>query len=97
MRRTEYLKTILKDYQIRELENAISNGVPILVAGKEIATGKSTLCDYLRSKGVNAREVWEIEEGSYKNEDNSNNSLYCLIVLNKPLQVEKRGLLADIK
>lgn len=80
-----FLEKYLPKEQIIQLATNLLTGIPILITGKRTATGKSTVCDYLRKIGADVREDWELEEGSYKNECNNENMVYFNIALNKEL------------
>lgn len=55
--------------------------IRVHITGKQGPTGKTTLCNELKSFGVNAFESHELE---YKNLSNIN-AAYIEIALNKPL------------
>lgn len=82
MYKNEALK-VLDDIQKEHLRIAIENNITILISGKHKPTGKSTLCEFLRSKGVNVIEEWELEEAKKFQIDNNINTTYFLIYLNK--------------
>lgn len=78
---------VLNEEQKRYLKMAIDNKIPIIIAGKHKPTGKSTLCDYLKAKGINAIEKWELEENNEIQIDENINTMYLLIKLNKEINV----------
>lgn len=78
---------VLNEEQKRYLKMAIDNKIPIIIAGKHKPTGKSTLCDYLKAKGINAIEKWELEENNEIQIDENGNTMYLLINLNKEINV----------
>lgn len=78
---------VLNEEQKRYLKMAIDNKIPIIIAGKHKPTGKSTLCDYLKTKGINAIEEWEIEENNEIQIDKNSNTMYLLINLNREINV----------
>lgn len=80
------LKQFLTDSQCRLIQMAIEAQIPILVTGdRSKATGKTTLCDWLRALGAAAYEDWELEEGRIQpDDDNGRNTVYVTIRLNKP-------------
>lgn len=66
---------------------AIRTKVPVIIDGdRSKPTGKSALCDYLKSLGADACEAWELEEG-LKKPDNGGmkNQVSVVIRLNRGL------------
>lgn len=61
---------------------AKTHGLAVVIDGLHGPTGKSTLCENLKSMGVNAVEQWEFEEGG-KSLDESKNHLCLLVKLNE--------------
>lgn len=64
---------------------AIRTKVPVIIDGdRSKPTGKSVLCDYLKSLGADACEAWELEEGSKKpDNDAAGNHVSVVIRLNR--------------
>ena len=59
-------KIILPDYltkkQKSDIKRAIKDNTPIIVKGKQGATGKTTLVNLLKEQGIVAFELWECQE-----------------------------------
>lgn len=68
---------------------AINLGLLIVIDGDRTkATGKSTLCDYLRGKGAAAYEAWELEEGNIRPDSDANCNSVCITIrLNEELPI----------
>lgn len=66
---------------------AVDARIPIIIDGDRTKpTGKTTLCDYLKSVGATVVEAWEVEEGMAQPNDNTdNNSVSVTIRLGKAL------------
>ena len=81
------LEQLLPARQRRLVVLAVEAGIPIIVAGDRTkATGKTTLCDWLREQGATAYEEWEVEEGIVQPDDDSGrNSVSITVRLNKPI------------
>ncbi len=81
------LETFLGLEQAALVQAAVDLKIMIIVDGdRSRATGKSTLCSYLKSKGAVACEAWELEEGSIQPNDNANsNTVSVNIRLDKAL------------
>lgn len=78
----------LTDTQNDLISYALNHGTPILIDGDRAQpTGKSWLCQHLKSLGANVRECWELEEGN-KALTETLNQAYILICLNKALPQE---------
>jgi len=56
----EYLKSILPNEELKELNSAIKKGKLIIVTGEQGSTGKSTLTEILRKKGIDAIEGYQV-------------------------------------
>ena len=69
------------------VREAIKAKTPIIVTGDRTKpTGKSTLCEWLRSSGAVAYEEWELEEGSVQPDSvKDQNSAVVVIRLNRPM------------
>ena len=79
---------VLTAEQLQMLKTAVEAGIPILVTGnRSYPTGKSTLCEFLKSAGVDVREEWELENESIQ--DSGENEVYFTIVLNRKLDLKK--------
>ena len=57
---------ILPDYltkkQKSDIKRAIKNNIPIIISGKQGATGKTTLMNLLKKQGIVTYELWECQE-----------------------------------
>ncbi len=62
MKYEKFLKSILTNQQIEDLNKALKTNKVILISGTEGPTGKSTLKDILVKKGYKAIEKYEIHE-----------------------------------
>lgn len=62
MRYEEFLKSVLTNKQIKELNSAVKQGKAIVIKGTAGATGKTTLRNVLIKKGYKAYEEYEILE-----------------------------------
>lgn len=69
-----------KEDQVKKIESAVKSGLPVLISGRQGATGKTSLANYLRSCGITAFEQWELCVQKKKNDENS---AYVLIVLDE--------------
>ena len=69
------------------VREAIKANTPIIVTGDRTKpTGKSTLCEWLRSSGAIAYEEWELEEGGIQPDNvKGQNSAIVVIRLNRPM------------
>lgn len=69
------------------VESLANRGIRIIIDGdRSKPTGKSTLCDYLKTFGADVYEAWELEEGEKKLDHALNcNSVEVRIQMNKPL------------
>ena len=87
----KYAHVLLSSLNAKQQEAvfaAISAGIPVIVDGdRSRPTGKSTLCDYLKSLGADACEAWGLEEGSKKKPDSDakENTVTVVIRLNRDL------------
>lgn len=57
----QYLQSVLSNYDIERLKDAIELGQTIIIAGPQGPTGKTTLVKYLRERGVNVLEEHEVQ------------------------------------
>lgn len=84
----EILKQILKERDMSSISEYI-------ILGKSGPTGKTWLWDHLRKNGLNATDLSEQLIGLVKYSDNNNHYIgpilgnKALIVLNRPLEIEK--------
>lgn len=62
MKYQEFLKSILTDKQIQDLNHSLEANKVILISGIEGPTGKSTFKDILIRKGYKAIEKYEVHE-----------------------------------
>lgn len=78
---------ILPEHYWSIVREAIKAKTPIIVTGDRTKpTGKSTLCEWLRSSGAVAYEEWELEEGSVQPDSvKDQNSAVVVIRLNRPM------------
>lgn len=54
---------LLKSKDLHNLLTAVIERIPIVIDGpRNVPTGKSRLCETLRTLGVDACELWELEE-----------------------------------
>lgn len=66
-------------------------GTPIIVLGKQGATGKTTVCNILRKHGYTAFEEWQLknpeidEQKALANRLKDENEIFILLKLNKPI------------
>ena len=56
----EYLKPLVSEETLNNMEFALDNNMPILIKGPQRPTGKTTLCNMLREYGVQAYEEFEM-------------------------------------
>lgn len=67
-----------------QLIDAVNAGTSIIIDGKRnTPTGKSALCAYLRDCGIDAKEVWDLEEN--EKPDMTANRVCCYVWLGKEL------------
>ncbi|WP_270759873.1 hypothetical protein [Ruminococcus bicirculans (ex Wegman et al. 2014)] len=65
--------------------------IPIIVSGKQGATGKTTVCNILRKHGYTAFEEWQLknpetdEQKALANRLKNENEIFILLKLNKPI------------
>lgn len=85
------LLKFLNEGQATLVRMAIAAGIPIVVDGDRTKpTGKSTLCDYLKSVDAVACEAWELEEGEnadkkLPNGNTDSNSVIVTVRLDRAL------------
>ena len=73
------LSVLGPDQQISILHTG-ATGIKIIIDGDRTRpTGKTTLCDYLKSQGADAVEAWELEEKRVK--DNEPTNRICVLVM----------------
>ena len=48
--------------QKADIKRAIKNNIPIIISGKQGATGKTTLVNMLKEQSIVAFELWECQE-----------------------------------
>lgn len=79
--------TLLNAEQQALIRTALNFGIRIVIDGdRSKPTGKTTLRDYLKSRGANVLETWELEEGGAKpDNDADRNSAFIVVRLNKAL------------
>jgi hypothetical protein len=65
--------------------------IPIIVSGKQGATGKTTVCNILKKHGYTAFEEWQLknpetdEQKALANRLKNENEIFILLKLNKPI------------
>lgn len=81
------LKKILGQYLPEEtaerLATVLKKDTLILIDGIQVKTGKTTLCNKLKSLGYNAEELWKY--ASMEREDRDDNFVGIIISLNELL------------
>lgn len=73
------LRAYLDEKQVQQVIQGIQIGLPIVIYGVHMPTGKTTLCKNLLELGVNAKEAWE-------KEDSNSNDVYITITLNQRIK-----------
>lgn len=74
------LSLYLPENEAERTAKAIESGIPVMIEGIEGPTGKTTLCEWLRSKGFGAFEPWELTDDCA---DLDRNSVCITITLNR--------------
>lgn len=78
----KYLNEILGRKTAKEVERAVKTGTPILITGEE-KTGKTTLCNYIKSIGGNAVEDFEVFKITLKKNSRHDSACEVSIPQNK--------------
>ncbi|MFW5677582.1 MAG: hypothetical protein ACOCNL_15185 [Acetivibrio ethanolgignens] len=79
---------VLTSEQLQMLGIAVKEKIPVLITGnRHYPTGKSFLCEFLRERGIDVREEYELNNESIQ--DSGENDVYFTIVLNKKLDLKK--------
>lgn len=82
----------LNPKQRGKIVKAIKLGLPVVVAGRNGPTGKTTLTNNLRAVGVKAAELWELEE-----KEDDKNTAGVFIVLNQRISSGFEGNCGPVK
>lgn len=70
--------------------------IPIVVSGKQGATGKTTVCNTLKKLGYTAVEEWQLrnpetdEQKALANRLKNENEIFISLKLNKPISEVKK-------